>query len=268
MNNTNVRSIKLLWRLSALTIPGYTEQAALRRIMTPTRQERSGVPQPSGLLTVHRTMDTGRHRLAAWEWGPGPVAGWSKAPAVLLLHGWDGEARDLQPFIVPLVQAGFRVLAADLPAHGRSSGAQAGVADWQRAVIALARQAGAVQGVVAAGLGATVALRAALDGTELGRLVLLAPTASPAASLRQRALALGYPSDQVPALLEEYETAQHVRLEAWDLRSLAHRVRQPLLILEETANAEAVLSQVLPFLRHGTLPGHGAIASMEYKVAV
>jgi pimeloyl-ACP methyl ester carboxylesterase len=261
MNKTIVRSKNvLMWQIGVLTIPGYTERLALRRLMTPARQEPSRVPQVSGLLTFHRVIDTGAHRLAAWEWG--------KGPAVLLLHDWDGEARDLESFIAPLVSAGYRALAADLPAHGRSSGSQAGVADWQRAINALARHAGTVQGVVAAGLGATVALRTALAGTALGRLALLAPLTSPKAALQHRALALGYPRERIPALLEEYETAQRLRLETLEARYLIHRVKQPMLVLEDSASADAVLSHALGFLQRGTLPSQGTVPSVEYKVAV
>lgn len=261
MNKPNVRSKNALWwRFAALTVPGYTEHLALRRLMTPARQEPSRIPQVPGLLTFHRVIDTGSHRLAAWEWGRGPT--------VLLLHDWEGEARDLEAFIVPLVNAGYRVLAADLPAHGRSSGSQAGIAHWQRAVVALARHAGTVQGVVAAGLGDTVALRAALEGTALGRLALLAPTASPAAALWQRALALGYPRERIPALLEEYENAQRLRLDTLELRYLTHRVKQPLLVLEDASSADAVLPHILGFLQRGSLPPHATVPSMEYQVAV
>ena len=42
------------------------------------------------------------------------------APAALLLHGWGGEAGSMAQFVAPLQDKGLRVLAPDLPGHGRS----------------------------------------------------------------------------------------------------------------------------------------------------
>src|SRR5436309_135209 len=55
-------------------------------------------------------------------------------PAVLLLHGWEGQAADLAAFAQPLRDAGLRVLAMDLPAHGASAGQQAGIPQLARAL--------------------------------------------------------------------------------------------------------------------------------------
>jgi pimeloyl-ACP methyl ester carboxylesterase len=220
-------------------------------------------------MTFHRSIVTGFHQLAAWEWG--------KGPAVLLVHDWNGQASDLEGFVVPLVDAGFRVIAADLPAHGRSSGMTASIADLRRAVTALARYAGTVQGVVAEGLGATAALLAAQDGAPLRRLALLAPRHSLAHDLRDQALALGYPSHELPALLNEFETEQHVQFDNLDLHRIAGRLALPTLILEDRHEPGAVVPYALRFLQQGALPRaaapqtaapHTDVPHTEYQVAV
>ena len=48
------------------------------------------------------------HRIAGESWGDGPV--------VYLVHGWGGCRAHLGVFIKPLVEAGHRVIAFDLPA--------------------------------------------------------------------------------------------------------------------------------------------------------
>jgi len=41
-------------------------------------------------------------------------------PVVYLVHGWGGNASQLNPFVRPLVAAGFTVVAHDAPSHGLS----------------------------------------------------------------------------------------------------------------------------------------------------
>ena len=41
-------------------------------------------------------------------------------PAVYLVHGWGGWRWQLDAFVAPLVEAGFRVVAFDAPSHGDS----------------------------------------------------------------------------------------------------------------------------------------------------
>ena len=51
---------------------------------------------------------------------PDGARGQSDPPAVYLVHGWGGWRWQLDPFVGPLVDAGFRVVAFDAPSHGGS----------------------------------------------------------------------------------------------------------------------------------------------------
>ena len=51
------------------------------------------------------------------------VTAWGKSgPAVLLMHGWGGARAQMTGFVEPLLEAGYRVVAYDQPAHGESDG--------------------------------------------------------------------------------------------------------------------------------------------------
>jgi predicted alpha/beta hydrolase family esterase len=50
------------------------------------------------------------------------VYAWGAGPSVLMVHGWAGRGTQFRKFIEPFNGAGFRVVAIDGPAHGRSSG--------------------------------------------------------------------------------------------------------------------------------------------------
>ena len=66
--------------------------------------------------------------LAVYEWGE------KEHPAVALAHGWELQAGRMGHFVNPLLRAGFRVVAIDLPAHGASGGSLLNVPDGAAAI--------------------------------------------------------------------------------------------------------------------------------------
>lgn len=109
------------------------------------------------------------------------------APPVVLLHGWGASLYMWHGWFAPLVAAGYRVLAVDLPGHGLSDKpADAGAYTLARQVALLAdlfgREGLAGARVVAQSMAGTLALELAL-GPALGpaplvsRLALVNPAA-------------------------------------------------------------------------------------------
>jgi pimeloyl-ACP methyl ester carboxylesterase len=112
------------------------------------------------------------HRVAGESWGQGP--------AVYLVHGWGGCRAHLGVFVKPLVAAGHRVIAFDLPAHNDSdTGALAAgrthLVECAEAVSAIVDTHGPARAVIAHSLGAKAAALALTRGTEIERLVFLSP---------------------------------------------------------------------------------------------
>ena len=112
------------------------------------------------------------HRVAGEEWGEGPP--------VYLVHGWGGQRAHLAVFVKPLVAAGYRVIAFDLPSHNESDrGALAPgrttAIECAAAITAMIETHGTPHAVVAHSLGANSTVLAAASGTPVGRLVFLAP---------------------------------------------------------------------------------------------
>lgn len=97
----------------------------------------------------------------------------------LLLHGWTSEAALMAAFVEPLRSRGDRVVAFDLPAHGRSPGPvrqrAASLIDCARAALVVAeettRRHGPLGSVIAHSLGAMVAALAVEGGPPLGRAI-------------------------------------------------------------------------------------------------
>lgn len=104
--------------------------------------------------------------------------GWGEGPAVLLVHGWSGRGSQLGAFVEPLVASGHRVVAFDLPAHGRTPGRRTNALVATEAVLRVGEAIGPLRGVIAHSFGALCATLALRDGLAAGRVVYVAPAAS------------------------------------------------------------------------------------------
>ena len=109
--------------------------------------------------------------LAAWVWGDAPRT-------VMLVHGWAGRGLQLGAVVEPLVDAGYRVVAYDGPAHGESPGRRTNIFKLTEGLMAVADAIGPVSGVIAHSLGTTAVLLAASRyGFRTGRFVAVSPMA-------------------------------------------------------------------------------------------
>lgn len=108
-------------------------------------------------------------QLTAYVWGSGPT--------VVLVHGWGSRASRLGALTVALVEAGFRVVAFDAPAHGESTGRFASLPEFARALVDVAEAAGPIHGLVGHSLGGAAVAMAMRQGLAARRVVLIAPPA-------------------------------------------------------------------------------------------
>jgi pimeloyl-ACP methyl ester carboxylesterase len=143
-------------------------------------------PRAAGRLAFELFCITGRRQLPRFSPAPDAVerfhAGgrqvtsylWQGGgPTVLLVHGWGGGSGDLASFIGPLRDAGRRVVAVDLPAHGRSAGRRLNLVQATAAVEMSLRREPAVEAVIAHSFGVPATVLAAGKGAPLPRAVLI-----------------------------------------------------------------------------------------------
>jgi len=112
-------------------------------------------------------LRAGRRRVTGFAAGAGPT--------VLLVHGWGDHAARMGGFVGPLVAAGFRVVAIDLPGHGPGRPRRTDIPTQAAAIRAVADALGGVHAVIGHSLGATVTIMALRDGLAAESVVLLAP---------------------------------------------------------------------------------------------
>lgn len=108
-----------LWIAAAVVILlGLAAPAAIHAGFRAPRRPERGSPADWGLPYSEASLptDSGR-QLFGWYM---PAPDLEPAPAVVLLHGWGGNAEDLLPLAPPLHAAGYHLLAFDVRNHGRS----------------------------------------------------------------------------------------------------------------------------------------------------
>jgi pimeloyl-ACP methyl ester carboxylesterase len=103
--------------------------------------------------------------LRGWMWG-------AAGPVVMLVHGWQGRGSQMaRSYADPLVQAGFRVVAVDMPGHGGSVGDRSDLRSFVTAIQHTADRVGPLAGAVGHSLGATALAVALAEGLACPRLV-------------------------------------------------------------------------------------------------
>ncbi len=75
-------------------------------------------------------------------------------PTVLMVHGWEGSAYSYSVLSEQLVNAGFRVLLFDFPAHGQSSGTKTNLEELQRLIKQLSSQEQDLHAIIGHSFGA------------------------------------------------------------------------------------------------------------------
>ena len=227
--STNVRLAA-----SALLAPDLAGAWAERLFLTPPRPRDAAltaldlVDAKSGLLE-HK----GR-AIATWTWG----ARSREAPAVLLAHGWGGNAAQMRGFVYPLLSAGYRVVAFDQPAHGVSEGRLTGLPDFAEVLAEVAWQAGegqggAIQGVVAHSMGGAATALAIAHGLPVRRAVIIGTSLDVGAYARRFARWHGMPERVREAMQVAIEERFGVRWSQLDVAKLAPRLAAPALVIHD-----------------------------------
>jgi pimeloyl-ACP methyl ester carboxylesterase len=205
----------------AHTLTRPTPDQVLQAFLTP-RPPRA--PAPDFLPDAERLhVDTPVGRVALQRTGTGRP--------VLLLHGWEGQAADLAAFVQPLLDAGFQVVAMDLPAHGASAGRQTSIPDSARALRAVGEALGPLQAVIAHSVGSAVLAEALHAGLAAERAVLVAAPAHYADYARQVGHLAGLDNDGIGRLLALLSASFGVDIHDISLPGRAAGLRQPALFV-------------------------------------
>ena len=221
--STNVRLAAARW-----LAPAYAGALAERLFLTPPRPRLEASALDLIDARAGHILHRGR-RIALWEWG------WKsrEAPAVVIAHGWGGNAAQMRAFAFPLLTAGFRVVTFDQPAHGLSEGRLTSAVDFADALRAVAEAVGRVRAVIAHSLGAAAATFAVARGLPLESTVLISPPADYVGYSRRFARWHWLPERARRAMQGAIEERYGVRWAELDVERLAPRLAGDALVIHD-----------------------------------
>ena len=175
--------------------------------------------------------------LAAWSWGQGPT--------VLLVHGWEGRGTQLGKFVEPLLDAGYRVVAFDGPAHGDSTVTRASIPDQTYAIERVAQHVGAIDAIIAHSMGGAATTFAAARGLNAQKYILISAPTDPNDFFRGAAKMLGFNQKVVTRVKQITEKELGVTMESLHTPTQAAKLDAPALIIHDEGDRDVIMQKSL-----------------------
>jgi predicted alpha/beta hydrolase family esterase len=202
-------------RVASTLAPGAAALLARKMFFTPRRarlrdEERAVLARGEAF-----SLEVSGQRVVGHTWGAGPT--------VFLIHGWGGHSGQMTPFVDPLVTAGFRAVAIDLPGHGGSAGSVSSVVHFAAALTRAAALWQPVAGLVAHSFGAAACTYAMSRGLSVGRAVFFAPPARFESFWARFQDSAGLPDEVMQRMLSGAEDWLHIRFDGLSPIDLAPR---------------------------------------------
>jgi pimeloyl-ACP methyl ester carboxylesterase len=233
--------LRTAFRTVGSVAPGVAARWAETIFCSPPRHDPRPAEEAFLATGTRRTVRSEGQDLAVWVWGQGPV--------VVLAHGWGGRAGRFSAIAAALVEAGFRVVLFDAPAHGASMGRQASLPQFSRALREVGDAVGPVDGLVGHSLGGAAVSLAIRQGLSTRRVVLLAPPADVVLFSHAFAEHLRIPNRARDVMQQNLETRLQIRWEELHIPTLARSMTAPALIIHDAQDADVPYGQGVEIAR-------------------
>jgi dipeptidyl aminopeptidase/acylaminoacyl peptidase len=235
-----------LWLLPLLGAAGFGLNFAIRRGLTAARVLETG--EPDGLPWREVTLPTANGKqLFAWF-----IPTDQPGPALVVMHGWGGNAEMMLPLAAPLHAAGYALLLLDARCHGRSdddtfASLPRFAEDIEAGLRWLAKQPAVnpqALGVIGHSVGAGAALLAASRQPAIRAVVSLAAFAHPARMMRRWLAAKRIPHWPLGAYILAYvQRVIGYRFDAIAPCNTIARIGCPVLIVHGEADETVPVSE-------------------------
>lgn len=238
-------TLSLPWISTNVRFSEFAGAWAEQLFLTPPRA-RDGAASALDLIDARSSFlqHKGRH-IAMWTWGS------RDAPAVLLAHGWGGNAAQMRPFVFPLLQAGYRVIAYDQPAHGVSEGRLTGLPDFADVLAEVTAHHGNVRAVIAHSLGgAAAALSLHYGKTSFTKAVLVSPPSDLVGYSRRFARWYWIPEPVRKSMQKAIEERYGVLWEDMEVPRVAPRLTAQALVIHDRDD------RLMPWTHGATVARH------------
>jgi esterase/lipase len=229
-----IKLMRLGFRLGGHLMPNTTADIAYKLWFTPTRfntPEREKEALASAKIATHQIDGD---EIVTFSWGQERT----DRPLVLLVHGWSGRGTQLGPFVQPLLDAGYRVLSFDAPAHGKSSGKQTNIYETADVLVALQKHYGEINAVITHSFGGPCIATAMQRGFITNRIVSISPPATMIGLVEKFTEALHIPKKvtQIVVALAEKKYGKNIWEEISMVNSIKDAIAPGLVIHDSDDN--------------------------------
>ncbi|MGK2959068.1 MAG: alpha/beta fold hydrolase [Acidimicrobiales bacterium] len=204
---------------------------------------------------------------------------WGEGPPILFVHGYDGRYSQVARILEKLSGSGFKLVALEMPGHGRSHAYRADVLAFSHAVRAASRVFGPFHAIIGHSLGANVVLHAVANGAKSDNLVLIAPLISIEAHLREVCAMVKLSPDGTDVFIRKMTAQVGAPPSDFDGRVLRSSLHQPTFVIHDREDREMPFADTEDFvagwpsahlyasegLGHKRLLADDSIANMIYS---
>jgi len=162
-----IRWVRWIFPKLEYWIPSLAHRYFIKIFFTPLRYQPTEKEQEAAARSHQYQLTISEEKIHVYSWG-------SATPYLLFTHGWAGRGTQFRKFIDPVTQAGYRVIAFDGPAHGKSSGKRANLLLFEAVIQAIVAKEGLPVALVSHSFGGGVALMSVMNGLPVTRIVNIA----------------------------------------------------------------------------------------------
>ena len=230
-----LKLLRLAFRIGGRLSPTAAGRMAYKLWFTPTRFKTPAREKKSLESAEIEYLQINDHSIATYSWGPNNPA----MPIVLLVHGWSGRGSQLGSFVQPLLDAGYRVLSFDAPAHGKSSGKQTNLYEVADTLLALQNHYGDFDSVITHSFGGPCIAMAVQRGFTTKRIASICPPATTIGLVEKFNSALHVPEKAASNMIRHIETTFGKTI--WEDISMINTVKaftMPGLLIHDSNDAD------------------------------
>jgi len=232
------KMVGFITMIHRILMPNHARKIARKVMLTPVRHHKD----PSHFGIENGQFETSEGVLQGYQMGVGPT--------LLFVHGWSGAANQFFPLMQRLALHGFRTIAFDQPAHGKSEGTEAHVPRFIRAlseVIFQVQENFGLNGIIAHSVGSSATLEVDPDLLQNVPILLIAPVLNPYEQVRNTVLNSGYDLQLFEQVSQEIEREYKMAFaELTPYKNLE-------IYLGKTAIVHDKRDKVVPFIHSQTL---------------
>jgi len=242
--STTVRNIASLYsvRLGFLLGGWLAPEAAIRKagalFTKPFASSRARALAAPTLGAAELDLSIDGTPIHAYVWGHP-----HQQPYVLFAHGWSSHGTRIGPWVKPLRDAGYAVVAFDQAGHGRSGGTHTTLPDFTCHLLAVGHHFGPAAAVIGHSLGGAATALALARGLEAQRAVLIAPAADPLAAVERFSRFVWLAGYLGRRMFAHFEGAMRFEANELQAHNNAPRIARPALIVHDVEDREVPWSE-------------------------